>query len=217
MIYRPRVTSYHRRLWAATGPLLVASAVLAFALFKRPTPLALVALLLIALGAFFAAYSVLKPSLVVLTDRYLLRGKLIGWQIIELKDVSQTLLVERLTPKKALSAEENSFNKMRFKGVPALWFLDSAGKSLMRLDGTIWDYKTLKKVASDASTQTLAYPKINVTQVNRQHPGLVTFNELHPGWRSTALALASALLILALAAGALLPESILQDLNLLRR
>lgn len=214
-VYRPRITSFHRRLLAATGPILVAVAVLAFLFYRRPTMLLTVGLVLLALGALVVAYSVLKPSIVVKTDTHVLRGKLIGWQAVNLNRVSQTILVERLTPKKALNSEATGLLAMGNKGIPGAWLIDANGKQLMRLDGRIWDYKTLKTIAAAAAPQTLSYPKINVVQMDQQHKGLITFNELHPGWRSATIAIISTVIIIVLGLGAVLPEEILHDWNIL--
>ena len=209
-VYRPRITSYHRRLWAAAGPLLVDVAVLFFIFYRRPSIKLTVVLVLVMVIAAIVAYSVLKPSIVVKTNTHVLRGRMVGWQAVELKDIDRTILVERLTPKKVYQAENPK--KLGGKGVPGVWALDASGKQLMRLDGRIWDYKTLKAIATSLAPQTVSYPKINVVQMNKQHKGLITFNELHPGWRSATIAIVSAIVILFLGFGAMIPEDVWQSI-----
>lgn len=209
-VYRPRITSYHRRLWAAAGPLLVDVAALFFIFYRRPSIKLTVVLVLVMVIAAIVAYSVLKPSIVVKTNTHVLRGRMVGWQAVELKDIDRTILVERLTPKKVYQAENPK--KLGGKGVPGVWALDASGKQLMRLDGRIWDYKTLKAIATSLAPQTVSYPKINVVQMNKQHKGLITFNELHPGWRSATIAIVSAIVILFLGFGAMIPEDVWQSI-----
>lgn len=216
-VYRPRITSFHRRLLAAAGPLLVAAASVAFMFYRRPAMKLSIVLILLVIGALVVAYSVLKPSIVVKTQTHILRGKLIGWQAVGLAQVDRTIVVERLTPKKALNSDAKGVMAVGNKGIPGAWLIDAAGKQLMRLDGRIWDYKTLKSIATSAAPQTISYTKINVVQMDQQHKGLITFNELHPGWRSATIAIVSAVIIVVLGLGAVLPEEILHDWNLLQK
>lgn len=214
-VFHPRINAYHRRLLAAAGPLIVAVAIVAFMVYRRLALPFMVVLIIIALGAAWTAYTMLRPSIVVLTKTYLLTGRTVGWKAIELTDIDHTIFVERLTPKKALTAQQGGLNSLRFKGVPGMWALNSKGKKLLRLDGRIWDAKNLRAIAGKLSQQTTVYTKINVTQMGKQHPGLVTFSELHPGWRSAALAIVCAVLIVILALGATLPEEVLQNWHLM--
>lgn len=209
-VYRPRITSYHRRLWAAAGPILVDVAILFFLFYRHPGIRLTIILVIMMVIAATVAYSVLKPSIVVTTDTHVLRGRMIGWQAVERKNIERTILVERLTPKKVYQAENPK--KLGGKGVPGVWALDAEGKQLMRLDGRIWDYKTLKAIATSLAPQTVSYPKINVVQMAKQHKGLITFNELHPGWRSATIAIVSAVVILFLGFGAAIPDDIWHNL-----
>lgn len=214
-IYHPRIHSYHRRLIAGAPGSVLALACIWFMVAKRPTPIVMVILTFIVLGAIFAVYSMLRPQIVVKTDSHILRGRLVGWEVVALADIEHTVLAERLTPKQAAGKELTGMAALRFKGVPALWALNSKQKRVFRLDGRIWDAKTMRTIAADISPQTTVYRVINVTQMKTQHPGLVTFNELHPGWKSMTLGAISLVFLLALAAAAFLPEETLQQFNIL--
>lgn len=214
-VYHPRIHSYHRRLIAGVPSSILALACIWFMVAKRPTPIVMVILTFIALGAMFAMYSVLRPQIVVKTDSHILRGKLVGWEVVALADIEHTVLAERLTPKQAAGKELTGIAALRFKGVPALWALSSKQKRIFRLDGRIWDTKTMRAIATSISPQTTLYKVINVTQMKTQHPGLVTFNELHPGWKSMTLGTISLAFLLALAAAAFLPEETLQQFHIL--
>lgn len=214
-VYHPRIHSYHRRLITVVPPTLVIIAMI-FLLVKRSFSLPyIVIIVLIMIFALFSIYSVLKPNIVVRTENHLLRGKLFGWQVLDLAKVDKTVFAERLASKKSMSKTEGGAKSLRYKGIPALWALNAQGKRIFRLDGRIWDGKTMRKIAADISPQTVVYPRINVVQMNKQHPGLVTFNELHPGWRSAALSIAFAVILLVVVAGAFLPEETLHQLNIL--
>lgn len=214
-IYHPRINSYHRRLLAVIPSGILAVACLWFIAAKRPTPIVMVLLAIIAISAIAGIYSMLKPHIVVKTDTHLLRGKLIGWETVALKDIDHTVLAERLTPKQAAGKELTGAAALRYKGVPALWAVNTAKKRVFRLDGRIWDAKTMRKIAAAVSPQTTLYPSINVTQMNKQWPGLVTFNELHPGWKSATLGIISLIFLAVLAVAALLPEETLQQFHIL--
>ncbi|MFW0110740.1 hypothetical protein ACN082_06170 [Rothia sp. CCM 9417] len=214
-IYHPRIHSYHRRLIAGVPSTVLALACIWFMLTKRPTPIVMVILVFIALGAICAIYSVLRPQIIVKTNSHILRGKLVGWETVPLADIEHTVLAERLTPKQASGKELKGIAALRFKGAPALWALNSKQKRIFRLDGRIWDAKTMRAIATAISPQTTVYKVINVTQMKTQHPGLVTFNELHPGWKSTVLGAISLAFLIALAVAAFLPEETLQQFSIL--
>lgn len=214
-IFHPRINSYHRRLIAGVPAGVLALACIWFMVAKRPTPIFMVILGLIVLGALFAIYSTLRPQIVVKTETHVLSGRLFGWQAADLSEISQTVFAERLTPRQAAGKELTGMAALRYKGVPALWAVNAKGKRIFRLDGRIWDAKTLRAIATAIAPQTTVYQVINVTQMNKQHPGLVTFNELHPGWKSTTVGIISLVFLLALAVAALLPEETLQQFNIL--
>ncbi len=213
-IYHPRMNSYGRRLMAAFPPILLAAGIIAFILYKRPLLPFMMILLLILVGTFFAVYSFLKPAIVVRTNTHILRGKMFGWQAVPLANIEHTVFAERLTPKKVVKQEEQGA-KFISKGVPAMWAINDKRKRILRLDGRIWDAKNLRTIASDIAPQTTVYPKINVTQMAKVWPGLVTFNELHPGWRSALIAVVTAIVILAIALGFLVPDDVLRQYHLI--
>lgn len=214
-VYHPRINSYHRRLLGAAPSLVLALACLWFMAAKRPAPAVMVLLAVITVGAIVSIYTLLKPHIVVKTETHLLRGKLIGWETVDLTTIDHTVLAERLTPKQAADRELTGAAALRYKGVPALWAVNDKKKRVFRLDGRIWDAKTMRNIAAAISPQTTVYPSINVTQMNKQWPGLVTFNELHPGWKSATLGLISLLFLLALGIAAILPEETLRSLHIL--
>ncbi|MEU7992847.1 hypothetical protein [Rothia amarae] len=213
--YHPRIHSYHRRIFASIPPTLVILAII-FLLTRRRFALPYtIILIVVVIAAAFAIYSVLKPNIVVRTSTHLLRGRTIGWNVVPLANISQTVFAERLASKKSMNLPDGGAKSLRHKGIPAMWALNSAGKKVFRLDGRIWDGKTMRRIAADISDQTVVYPRINVVQMNKQHPGLVTFNELHPGWKSAAVSIVSLIVLIVLAAGALLPEETLRQFNIL--
>lgn len=214
-IFHPRINSYHRRLLAVIPSGVLALACLWFMLAKRPTPIVMVLLALVVVGAIFTLYSMLKPQIVVKTQTHILSGRLLGWRAVPLADIDHTVLAERLTPKQAADKDLKGVAAVRYKGVPAMWAVNAKKKRVFRLDGRIWDAKSLRAIAAAIAPQTTVYPLINVTQMNKQWPGLVTFNELHPGWKSATVGVIAALFLLALAVAAILPEETLQDLHIL--
>ncbi len=214
--YYPRIVSYHRRILTALPPALVIVGIL-FLLTRRrfALPYTLMMVVVVVIAAI-AVYSVLKPTLVVRTKTHLLSGRIVGWKVIELAEIDRTVFTERLAPKKAANLPDGGAKSLTARGVPAMWAVNAKGKSVFRLDGRIWDHKTMRKIAADISAQTVVYPRINVVQMNKQHPGLVTFNELHPGWKSATVAVVSVIVLALVAAGAMLPEETLQQFNVLR-
>ncbi|MFW0110688.1 hypothetical protein ACN08X_08235 [Rothia sp. P6271] len=213
--YHPRISSYHRRLIAAVPPSLV---IIAIGLLLARRRLALpytVILVFVVLAAALSVYSFLKPTIAVRTKTHFLMGRTFGWRTIELNEIHQTIFAERLIGKKSVHKAQKGLKSLGHRGVPALWATNAQKKRIFRMDGRIWDKKTMKKISGDISPQTVMYPNINVLQMNKQHPGLVSFNELHPQWRST-LAIIVYLLLLSLVVSAnFLPTEVLEEIHLL--
>lgn len=213
-IYHPRIHSYWRRILAVLPMLLLSVGILGFLGYKRPALPFTVLLVFVLLVAFFIIYSFLKPTIIVRTSTHILRGRMMGWQAVALADIDHTVFAERLAPKKSIIQEEAG-KKFVAKGVPALWAVNEQKKRLLRVDGRIWDAKTMRKIAADIAPQTTVYSKINVIQMAKQWPGLVTFTELHPGWRSAIITIATVLVLLLITFGFLVPDDLLRQYNLL--
>lgn len=208
-IFHPRMRSYHRRLLAVAPSILLTLVCLWYMAMRRPHPALMAILAIVALGSMLVIYSSLRPQIVVLTQTHLLRGRLIGWKVVPLADIDHTIFAERLLPKQASGRDLKGMAALRYRGVPALWALDKNKKGIFRLDGRIWDAKTMRAIASHLSPQTTAYSSIDVLQMNKQWPGLVTFNELHPGWRSALLGTLSLIFLCLLGLLTLLPAETL--------
>lgn len=213
-IYHPRIQSYWRRIVAAFPALLLSVGIIAFLAYKRPLLPFAVALVVILLVAFFVVYSFLKPTIIVRTNTHVMRGRMIGWQAVPLADIDHTIFAEHLAPKKAL-VQEAAGHKFIAKGLPAMWAVNAKKKRVLRVNGRIWDAKTMRVIASEIAPQTTVYSRINVVQMAKQWPGLVTFSELHPGWRSATFAIACLIVVAFIAFGFLAPDELLRQYNLL--
>ncbi|WP_051687733.1 hypothetical protein [Curtobacterium sp. S6] len=187
--FYPRINSYGRRILAVLPTILLALALLAILYFKRPAAAFVVVVLAMELVAALTVYSLLKPAVAVLTDTHVLRGRLIGWKAVRRDKIQHTIFVERLQPKAALTAGDGTLAKIRYRGVPGLWFTGERGKRLLRFDGRIWDAKTLRELSTKVTPETTRYSAINVTELAREHQGLVSWIELHPAFRSTVVVL----------------------------
>ena len=151
----------------------------------------------------------LKPTIVAITKTHVLRARIFGWHAVERKDMDHTIFVEKLYGKKAHGQDlSNVVAKLKYRSFPSMWALDKQGKSLLRLDGRVWDAKTMSTVASKLSDQTTVYKKANVLDIDRLHHGLITFTELHPGWKSATMAILAVLIVAILGGAAILPEDI---------
>ena len=109
----------------------------------------------------------------------------------------------------------NVVAKLKYRSFPSMWALDKQGKSLLRLDGRVWDAKTMSTVASKLSDQTTVYKKANVLDIDRLHHGLITFTELHPGWKSATMAILAVLIVVILGGAAILPEDMARSIHLI--
>ena len=93
--------------------------------------------------------------------------------------------------------------------------VDKDGKQLMRIDGRVWDGKTMREVSSKLSAQTTIYKQINVVNMDKEHKGLITFNELHPGWRSSLMTALAVIIVVILFAASFLPEELARTIYLI--
>ncbi|RUQ23235.1 MULTISPECIES: hypothetical protein [Kocuria] len=187
--FYPRINSYGRRIMAVLPTIALALALLAILYFKRPAAAFVVVVLAAEVIAALMVYSLLKPAVAVLTDTHVLRGRLIGWKAVRRDKIHHTVFVERLQPKAALTAGDGPLAKLRYRGMPGLWFTDESGKRVLRFDGRVWDAKTLRELSTLVTPETTRYSTINVTELAERQKGLVSWSELHPTFRSTAVVL----------------------------
>lgn len=204
--FYPRINSYGRRVLSVLPTILLALALLAILYFKRPAAAFVVVVLVMEVVAALAVYSVLKPAVAAVTDTHVMKGRLIGWKAVPRDRVEHTIFVEKLKPKAALKASDSTWSRLRYRGVPGLWFIDPGGKSLLRFDGRVWDTKTLRRISGKVTPQTTVYGSINVTEFAAEHKGLVTWTELHPAFRSTAVIVVGLALFVMIVVLGLWPE-----------
>ena len=155
-------------------------AALAFILYKRPALPYTILVLLIGTIAGVNLYSVLKPTIIVITKTHVLRARTFGWFAVPLENIGHTIYAEKLYPKSLRPETKTVAGRLRYRSFPAMWAVDKDGKQLMRIDGRVWDGKTMREVSSKLSAQTTIYKQINVVNMDKEHKGLITFNELHP-------------------------------------
>lgn len=215
-IFHPRMRSYGRRIEAAIPGTIVLLAALAFIFYKRPALPYTILVLLIGTIAGVNLYSVLKPTIIVITKTHVLRARTFGWFAVPLDSISHTILAEKLYPRKAYGQNLKTVaGRIRYRSVPSMWAVDKDGKQLMRFDGRIWDGKTMREVSSELSEKTTVYKQINVISMDKEHKGLITFNELHPGWRSTVITLLAIIVVGILFTASFLPEEIARNIYLI--
>ena len=215
-IFHPRMRSYGRRIEAAIPGTIVLLAALAFIFYKRPALPYTIFVLLIGTIAGVNLYSVLKPTIIVITKTHVLRARTFGWSAVPLDSISHTILAEKLYPRKAYGQNLKTVaGRIRYRSFPSMWAVDKDGNQLMRLDGRIWDGKTMREVSSELSEKTTVYKQINVISMDKEHKGLITFNELHPGWRSTMITLLAIIVVGILFTASFLPEEIARNIYLI--
>ena len=205
-LFHPRMRSYGRRIEASIPGTIVLVAALAFIFYKRPALPYTILVLLIGTIAGINLYSVLKPTIIVITKTHVLRARTFGWFAVPRADISHTIFAEKLYPKKAYGQYKYGIFEQA---------VDKDGKQLMRLDGRVWDGKTMREVSSKLSAQTTIYKQINVISMDKEHKGLITFNELHPGWRSSLLTILAVIVVVILFAASFLPEEIARNIYMI--
>ena len=126
----------------------------------------------------------------------------LGWLAVPSK-TSITPSTPKSSTQKSLRPEtQNLAGRLRYRSFLP-WGLDKDGKQLMRIDGRIWDGKTMREVSSKLSAQTTIYSRSTWSIWTKNTRGLITFNELHPGWRSSLM---TAAVIIVAILRILLPE-----------
>ena len=203
-LFHPRMRSYGRRIEAALPGTIVLLAALAFILYKRPALPYTILVLLIGTIAGVNLYSVLKPTIIVITKTHVLRARTFGWFAVPLENIDHTIYAEKLYPKKAYGQKLKTVaGRLRYRSFPAMWAVDKDGKQLMRIDGRVW------------AAQTTIYKQINVVNMDKEHKGLITFNELHPGWRSSLMTALAVIIVAILFAASFLPEELARTIYLI--
>ena len=215
-LFHPRMRSYGRRIEAALPGTIVLLAALAFIFYKRPALPYTILVLLIGTIAGVNLYSVLKPTIIVITKTHVLRARTFGWFAVPLENIGHTIYAEKLYPKKAYGQKLKTVaGRLRYRSFPAMWAVDKDGKQLMRIDGRVWDGKTMREVSSKLSAQTTIYKQINVVNMDKEHKGLITFNELHPGWRSSLMTALAVIIVAILFAASFMPEELARTIYLI--
>ena len=98
-LFHPRMRSYGRRIEASIPGTIVLVAALAFIFYKRPALPYTILVLLIGTIAGINLYSVLKPTIIVITKTHVLRARTFGWFAVPRADISHTIFAEKLYPK----------------------------------------------------------------------------------------------------------------------
>ena len=186
-VHHPRIHSYGRRLLAVVPTSLVVAVLVPMLVYRRPPAVVLIVAGLLILGCLIIIYSFLRPAVAVLTQTHVLQGRMVGWKAVPRERIAQTVFAQRLRPHSEEKTGGSPWGRLRNRGVPALWFLDAKGRTVLRFDGRVWDAKTLERMSGQVTPSTIRYEQVTADHAAAAHPGMLSYAERHPRFRSVAL------------------------------
>lgn len=143
-VLHPRIGSMGRRLLACLPALLLGLLCLAALAVRRPAPIAGIVLAAAGAGCAIAVWRRLRPVTVAITPTHVLGSRTIGFHTMERARIERLVVVESLRRPAAEGADGRA--KRAGAARPYLWAADDSGRRLFRMDGTIWDRRSIEQL-----------------------------------------------------------------------
>lgn len=195
-VLHPRIGSMGRRLLACLPALVLGLLCLAVLGARRPAPLGIIVLVVVILVCGFSAWRWLRPVTVAITPTHVLGSRTIGFHSMERARIERLVVVDSLRRPARTGAD----GRRRRRGVarPYLWAADEAGRRLFRMDGTIWDRKSIDRLVEHLGVKTERFAQASPAHLAKTWPRLVGPFMRFPWLRPllTGLALIGAVLLL---------------------
>lgn len=170
-VLHPRIGSMGRRLLACLPAVVLGLLCLAVLGVRRPAPMGIIVLVIVIIGCAVSAWRWLRPVTVAITPTHVLGSRTIGFHTMERAKIERLVVVDSLRR----SARTGSDGTKRRRGVarPYLWAADDAGRRLFRMDGTIWDRKSIDRLVEHLGVKTERFAQASPAHMAKTWPRLV--------------------------------------------
>lgn len=196
-VWHPRITSMGRRLVACLPAAALGLICLGVLWFRRPAPMVSIIIVVVILVCLALCWVWLRPNTVVATASHLLGSRAVGFHTVRRDRIARAVLVEALEVGSRGPTDPGGKSRRRGLTRPYLWLVDDAGRRLFRLDGTVWDLKSLTAIVEYAGVPVDRFPRATAGEVAHAWPKVVGLFMRHPWIKSV---LSGALLIATVAA-----------------
>lgn len=182
-VWHPRITSMGRRLLACLPAALLGAVCLVLLWMRRPTPVITVIVVVVILVCIALCWTWLRPNTVAVTRTHVVGSRAIGFHTVERSKVARAVVVESLE-KPGQGNKKGGKAPRRGLARPFLWLADDAGRSLFRLDGTVWDLKSMSSLAGYLGVPQERIQRIEPKELSAAWPKLVTVLMRYPWIKS---------------------------------
>lgn len=184
-VWHPRITSVGRRLLACLSPGLLGVICLGVLWMRRPAPAISVVIVAVILGCVVACWLRLRPHTVAVTHTHVLGSRLVGFHQVRRDAVAGAVVVESLEKPGRISRQGAKAPKRGFAR-PMLWFVDEAQRPVLRLDGNVWDLRSLDELTDYVGVRTHRYHRVEPQELAQSWPKTVTVLMRYP-WITSVL------------------------------
>ncbi|MDO4253804.1 MAG: hypothetical protein Q4C81_01445 [Kocuria sp.] len=172
-VWHPRITSVGRRLLACLPPGLLGVICLVVLWMRRPAPVISALIVVVIAVCIGLCWVWLRPNTVAVTNSHVVGSRLVGFHTVKHSDISGVVLVDSFE-KPGQSARKGGKAPRRGFARPLLWLVDNTGRSLLRLDGTVWDPKSMTEMADYLRVPVERIQRVEPKQLAQSWPKLVT-------------------------------------------
>lgn len=182
-VWHPRITSMGRRILACLPAVVLGVLCLLVLWMRRPAPVISAIIVVVVLVCVALCWVWLRPSTVAVTGSHVLGSRAVGFRDVARSKVSRAVVVESLE-KPGQDAKRGGKAPKRGLARPFLWLVDDDGRRLFRLDGTVWDVRTMRELATYLGVPVEQYRRTEPKALRERWPKLVTPLMRHPWIKS---------------------------------
>lgn len=172
-VWHPRITSMGRRILACLPAAVLGTLCLVVLWMRRPAPTISAIIVVVILVCIALCWLWLRPNTVAVTGSHVLGSRGIGFRSVARSKVSRAVVVESLE-KPGQGLKRGGKAPRRGLARPFLWLVNDDGRRLFRLDGTVWDHKSMQELGQYLGVPVEQFRRIEPKELAKRWPKLVT-------------------------------------------
>ncbi|MDO5618625.1 hypothetical protein [Kocuria sp.] len=172
-VWHPRISSMGRRILACLPAAFLGLVCLVMLWMRRPTPAISAIIVVVILVCIALCWVWLRPNTVAVTATHVLGSRAVGFSNAAREKARSVVVVESLE-RPGFSAQRGGKAPKRGFARPYLWLVDHAGKPIFRLDGTVWDARSMNELADQLGVAVNRIQRVEPKELAQAWPKLVT-------------------------------------------
>lgn len=172
-VWHPRITSMGRRILACFPAAVLGVLCLVMLWMRRPAPAISAIIVVVVLVCIALCWVWLRPNTVAVTSSHVLGSRGIGFRNAVREKVRGAVVVESLE-RPGQGSKRGGKAPKRGLARPFLWLVDDDGRNLFRLDGTVWDLRSMQELATYLGVPTTQFQRVEPKALGNRWPKLVT-------------------------------------------